>query len=66
MSHVIAYGNLCDGFTFVGPFENARIALDYAQSDGTQGIDWHLFALTPPDAEFLEELTCPKPTSPNA
>ena len=49
--YVVAYGNVADGFSFVGPFNNANDAGDYAgESDDRE---WWVVKLDPPPAEWL-------------
>jgi hypothetical protein len=51
--YVVAYGNVADGFSFVGPFNNANDAGDYAgESDDRE---WWVVKLDPPPAEWLTD-----------
>lgn len=50
---LVAYGNLCEGFTFVGPFDSFSEAIRYVEQDATSG--WAIYALHPPDSSAQEE-----------
>lgn len=45
---IIVYGDIFDGFTFVGPFDDHEVALAYAQADGCKP-SWHITELETPD-----------------
>jgi len=45
-TYLIVYGNLVDGFTFVGPFESIEAASSYAERDQGQ---WSIVPVYAPD-----------------
>lgn len=51
--YLIAYGNLYDGFTFVGPFDSYDAAIRYAEHDAN--IDWVVCTLYSPDFSAQDE-----------
>ena len=51
LNYVIVYGNVVDGFTFVGPFDDRDEAVRYAEADGTPGRDWCIAELAAPADE---------------
>jgi hypothetical protein len=47
---IVIFGNPVDGMHFVGPFEDAESASEYA--DGQRGsFDWWIAPIEPPPAE---------------
>ncbi len=46
LPHVFVYGNPCDGFRFVGPFEDYDAALQYGEAEGDG--DWWITELDAP------------------
>lgn len=49
MTTIVIYGDLAEGHTFVGPFENAELAAEYLAKDGGEG---QIVTLHPPADEF--------------
>lgn len=45
MTTIVIYGDLAEGHTFVGPFENAELAAEYLAKDGGEG---QIVTLHPP------------------
>jgi hypothetical protein len=51
MSYIICYGSPVDGYTFVGPFADRDDAVEYAEFDGRDYVDWCIAELDQPDGE---------------
>lgn len=51
--YLVAYGNLYEGFTFVGPFDSFDAAIHYAEQNAPSG--WAIYALYPPDSSTQED-----------
>lgn len=49
MTAIVIYGDIAEGHTFVGPFENAELAAEYLAKDGGEG---QIVTLHPPADEF--------------
>jgi hypothetical protein len=47
--YIMIYGNPCDGFRYVGPFEDHDLALAYGEA-GASG-DWWITELDPPASD---------------
>lgn len=41
ISYIISMGNICDGFTFYGPFDDPNAAVDWA-SENDGGEPWEI------------------------
>lgn len=48
---IIAYGDLHDGFTFVGPFPNMQEATAYIESEDDKSLQWSIQPLWMPDLD---------------
>jgi len=49
---LVAYGNLYEGFTFIGPFDSYDAAIRYAEHDAAS--DWTIYSLYLPDSSVQE------------
>lgn len=54
-THVLAYGNLCHGYVFVGPFPSANDALAYIEGDHIPREQWHVIGLDKPATNNPED-----------
>ena len=52
MNYILCYGNLVDGFAFVGPVLDRDEAVHYAENEGEQGKDWCIAELYWPAPEL--------------
>ncbi len=48
MKHIIIFGNPVDGFEYVGPFDDAEAANEYAERYLSGGNDWWVVLLQEP------------------
>lgn len=53
MEFIVCYGNPCDGFEYIGPFEDAHNAGDYAEL-WLKNFDWWIALLQKPCEEGEE------------
>lgn len=48
---IVTYGNIADGFSFVGPFPTATAALEYMESEDDKSLDMRVVVLHRPDVD---------------
>lgn len=52
MKYLIAFGNPVDGFGFIGPFDSAEDANEYAEHDRDLScVDWWVVELIAPEPQ---------------